>query len=227
MPANTWALVPLRDLAAGKERLAPALDAAARRSLVEAMARDVVAALLDAGFDPGRVLLVSQDPGVAALAGTLGIGLFRPDSTGSDPLNAALREAADHALLHAAASVLMMHADLPAASATALRELLRAHRERNVLPGATLVADRAGSGTNCLLVSPPACLALGFGADSRRRHREAAAAAGVDYREFTHAGLGLDVDLPEDLRALVQAAQTPDNACGAHTRAWLAAHAAL
>jgi 2-phospho-L-lactate guanylyltransferase len=227
MPAHCWALVPLRDLAHGKERLAGVLDAATRRALIEAMARDVVAALRAAGLAPGRVLLVSEDAEVAALAATLGVGLFRPAPARTDPLNAALAEAAAHAARAGARSVLMLHADLPLASAAALRALYAAHAAQSGARRATLVTDRAGEGSNCLLLGPPLVLRPAFGAGSRARHRSAAKAAGADYREFTDAGLAFDVDFAADLGALVRLGETSDNACGAHTRAWLARQRAV
>lgn len=226
IPHDAWALVPLRGLHRGKERLAGVLDDAARGALIEAMARDVLAALIAAGFAPARVLLVSGDAEANPLAQALGIGVFRPVPATSDPLNTALREAADFARAEGAASVLMLHADLPCVSAGALAALHAAHALRTVLPRVSLVADRAGTGTNCLLLTPPACMALCFGADSRAGHRAAAAAAGVDYTEFTHGHLAFDVDFAEDLHALVRLGETPDNACGSHTRAWLREHAA-
>ena len=225
IPPQCWALVPLRDLVSGKERLAPALGPSARGQLVEAMARDLIDALLDAGFAPERVVLVSNDDGVASLGRALGVGVLATTPVQVDPLNAALLEAARYVESRGAHSVLILHADLPAASPEALRALCARHEQRKTFPRATLVADRAGSGTNCLLLSPPVCLPLGFGVGSRQRHRDAAAGAGVDYSEFSHACLALDVDLPADLRALVQAAQSPDNAPGEHTRAWLATQA--
>jgi 2-phospho-L-lactate guanylyltransferase (CobY/MobA/RfbA family) len=42
-----------------------------------------------------------------------------------------------------------------------------------------------------------------FGPDSARRHREAAAAAGVPLRELALRSLAIDVDLGEDARAIL------------------------
>ena len=225
--ARTWALVPLRQLAGGKERLAAVLDPAARRALVEAMAEDVVEALLAVPLPPAQVLLVSEDPEVGALAERLGVGLFRPAPVADDPLNAALVAASRSALASGADSVLLIHADLPAASATALRGLLAAHLgDASAAARATLVSDGAGTGTNCLLLSPPLAMPLRFGSDSRALHCGAAAATGVDYRELTCPGLGFDVDLPADLDLLVRPAETQDNATGARTLVWIQEHAA-
>ena len=219
---NLWALVPLRQLSGGKERLAGVLDPDARRALVEAMAIDVVMALRDIPVRADRILLVSEDPEVAAFARRLGVGFFHPPLAEQDPLNAALLAASRHVEGAGAETVLMIHADLPAASAEALRELLAAHqRPADVHPRAILVADAAGTGTNCLLLSPPCAMTLRFGAGSRALHRSAAAAAGLDYREFIHPALAFDIDFPADLDRLVRPAETQDNAVGAHTRAWV------
>jgi 2-phospho-L-lactate guanylyltransferase (CobY/MobA/RfbA family) len=119
-------------------------------------------------------------------------------------------------------TVLMVHADLPALDATALRDLLAAHaRETAGAACVTLVSDAAATGTNCLLLSPPAAMALRFGPGSRALHCAAAAAAGADYAEFTHLSLGFDVDFPADLDRLVRPGETQDNALGACTRAWV------
>ena len=219
----TWALVPLRQLSGGKERLGVSLDAGQRRALVEAMATDVVTALLAVPILPARVLLVSEDAEVAAFAAGLGVGVFQPPAAEEDPLNAALRAAAEAAMGAGAATVLMIHADLPAVSAEALRALLAAHARQGDLtaPRATLVSDAAGTGTNCLLLSPPSAMALRFGPGSRALHRAAAAAAGADYAEFMHPAIGFDVDFPADLDRLVRPGETQDNAPGARTRAWV------
>ena len=225
--AGTWALVPVRQLSGGKERLTGVLDAAARRALVEAMASDVIAALLEVPFPPSQVLLVSEDEEVAALAGRLGVRVFRPPSVDEDPLNAALLAAARAAEGCGATAVLLIHADLPAVTGEALRALLSAHAHgKDGQPRATLVSDSAGTGTNCLFLSPPLAMGLRFGPGSRALHRAAAAAVDADYREFMHPALGFDIDVPEDLARLVRPGETQDNAVGARTRAWVLERAA-
>ena len=151
--SGTWALVPLRQLAGGKERLAGVLPAAARCALVEAMAEDLVRALLELPLPSTQIVLVSEDPEVAGFALRLGVALFRPSPAVCDPLNAALAEAASRAAGSGAEAVLMIHADLPRASGPALRRLLAAHAASPSIAHATLVSDREGTGTNCLLLS--------------------------------------------------------------------------
>lgn len=215
-----WVLVPLKNLDRAKERLAGALDPRARRQLVAAMARDVLAALLGVPLAASRIVLVSDDPDVAALARELGVDLFRPGPAVQDPLNAALAEATRHVLQRGATDLLVLHADLPCATAAELRALIAAHRERWHDDGSariTLVSDRMGTGTNCLLSTPPGVVAYRFGIDSRRQHRAAAATAGVACAEFDADGLRRDIDQPAELAALVELSQSPQNGCGEHT----------
>ena len=220
IPPELWVLVPLKNLGRAKERLSGALAALERRELVEAMARDVIEALQAVPVVSRRIVLVSDDADVAALAAEYGVTMFRPGPAAVDPLNAALAEAMRHARAQGAGHLLVMHADLPQARAAELRGLIAAHVAAlgaHGAPLATLVTDRAGEGSNCLLSTPPDALPYRFGAGSRARHREAARAAGVHFAEHREAGLGRDVDQPEDLADLVAACQSAENAAGAHT----------
>ena len=83
-----------------------------------------------------------------------------------------------------------------------------------------IVPDRHGTGTNGLLLTPPAAIAPAFGPGSRERHQAAAKAAGVDHAVVRLASLGLDVDTPDDLAALRRGSRL-----GARTAAELGAPA--
>jgi 2-phospho-L-lactate guanylyltransferase len=67
---------------------------------------------------------------------------------------------------------------------------------------ALIGADRHGSGTNALLLTPPDAIEPGFGPDSFERHRLRASEVGASWQVESPAGLALDVDTPEDLAAL-------------------------
>ena len=223
--ADWWAVVALKRIDQGKERLAEALDVPARCALIVAMAEDVLTALREVPFDPAQILLVSEDPQVALLAKRLGVGVFAPRAVSHDPLNAALRDAAGHVRQQGGRHLLIMHADLPLADAGELRALLDVHRAvlaDGAVAAVTMVTDRAGEGTNCLLATPPDAVDLRFGAASRVRHRVACAEAALRCTEHASEALGRDIDHPRDLAALVRFCQSPDNACGTRTRALLA-----
>ncbi len=195
--AATWAVVPVKDLERAKRRLAGALDPAARRGLSLAMLADVLDAL-DAtpGLDGAAV--VSRDTDVTALARRRGLRVIREMGAG---LNAAVVQAANVLSAEGCARLLVMPADLPLAGPEEIAQILAAPPEA---PGLALVPDRHGVGTNGFLCSPPDAVAPSFGADSFARHLEAARNAGIPATVLRLPGLGLDIDTPEDLRALME-----------------------
>ena len=88
-----------------------------------------------------------------------------------------------------------------------------------------IVADRHGTGTNALLLTPPHAIAPAFGPGSFERHAGLAAAAGAAFVVAEAPSLQLDVDTPGDLAAL-RAALARLPAAAPRTRALLAELAA-
>src|SRR5882762_3656830 len=72
MGAGIWAVVPVKDTALAKQRLAPAVPAQLRQALMLAMLEDVLAALAEASGLAGR-LLVTTDPTAQRLATRYGV----------------------------------------------------------------------------------------------------------------------------------------------------------
>ena len=62
------------------------------------------------------------------------------------------------------------------------------------------MTDRAGIGTNVLLVAPPGAIPYRFGDASRQAHADWARQRGAAYVEL-HGPLALDLDTPDDLLA--------------------------
>ncbi len=193
----TWAVVPVKDLERAKRRLTGALDPAARRGLSLAMLADVLDAL---AATPGLdgIAVVSRDADVAALARRRGLRVIPETGAG---LNAAVAQAANVLSAEGCARLLVMPADLPLAAPEEIARILAALTET---PGLALVPDRHGVGTNALACSPPHAIAPSFGAGSFARHLQAARNAGIPATVLRLPGLGLDIDTPEDLRALME-----------------------
>jgi len=206
------ALVPVRGLEGAKARLGEALDAEERRALVERLlARTVAAAAATEALV--AVVVVSADPEVLALASTLGARGVAQERGG---LNEGLAAGRAWASAAGADGVLVLPADLPAVTAAELGRIVELARAGAASPGAVggspgaagaspralvaLVTDRAGSGTNVLLVAPPDAIAFRFGEGSRAAHAAAARAAGAVYLELD-GPLTLDLDTPDDLLA--------------------------
>ena len=180
-------LVPVKALAEAKGRLAPSLGPLQRRLLAIAMFEDVVAAL-QAVPALAVPVVVSPDREVWRRADALGCRVVEEPPSGND-LNGALALAAA-SLPAEAASLLVVAADLPLASAAGLELVLEAARAPVVV-----VPSHDGGGTNVLAWRDPASFAPRFGPDSAARHLAVPGAVRVD-----EPGLALDVDTADDLR---------------------------
>lgn len=198
MTPQVWALVPLKDFAGAKTRLAAALGAEARRALSLAMARDVVTALAHAAT-VARVLVVSDMPALERLMDVPGVGHF--DTGRACGLNEDLAAAAAWAARHGATHVLVAHADLPRLTPTAIDRFVAGA----TAGGVRAAACKQGSGTNLLLAPLPLPLPLVFGTDSLARFRRVAAAADVAIDVVRDTALAADIDELDDFRALAAA----------------------
>lgn len=193
----TVAAVPVKDLINAKQRLIPILPPAGRRDLARAMLEDVLAALGGAGLD--GVFVVTRDAAVMELARRFPVTILE------EPENRGHTEAVALAQRHAAGMgadrFLTIPGDVPRVTAEEIRELLRA---AGAAPAAVFVPSRSGFGTNAALLAPPDVMPLKFGEPSFANHLTAARERGLEPRVLTLPGLGLDIDDPDDLAALVE-----------------------
>lgn len=199
-------LIPVNELGRAKGRLAEMLDPATRASLALATVGTVVEAVRAAGHEP---VLLTRDERVRAS--------FEDDATMLDEnpaargLNAQLESAiARLAAAGALDELLILHADLPLATAAAVREIIGA---APAPPSVTLVESPDG-GTNAMLVRPPGRFALAYGRGSFALHRAAAEKAGMRVAAIRAPGLALDLDTPADVERLMASPEGRNSAAG-------------
>lgn len=210
---RVWVIVPVKELAEAKSRLAPVLTTAQRRQLAFQMAEHTLSTLnallkkeLIAGF-----VTVSRDPVVHGLTKKYG-GVFLPEETPANPktsaLNAALSQAARWCTVnYAPTALLILHSDLPFVRWEDLANLLRQAQNQPEQPLAILSPDRRGRGTNSLLLRPPELLDFEFvfGENSFFKYQNL-----LQNDKQLHPviyplpNLGFDVDYPEDLADLTR-----------------------
>jgi 2-phospho-L-lactate guanylyltransferase len=128
----------------------------------------------------------------------------------SDSVDAASRECESRGVT----ALLRLPIDLPLVTAADIDEVIAAGD--GSAPCAVLVPSRDGTGTNALLRARPTLFPSHFGANSFAKHLAEARAAGARLEMLRNSRLELDVDDPEDLRALL--AQNPE---GTSTSGWL------
>jgi 2-phospho-L-lactate/phosphoenolpyruvate guanylyltransferase len=174
--------------------LAGSLGAGSRQALAQAMFSDVLGSIRRVpGLDAIAVVTSDHTAESAARAHRV---LVLPDTANAGQSAAALIGIA-HAVDEGYERVLLVPGDTPLVRPGDLVGLLAACQ------GIVIVADRHGTGTNALLLSPPDAIEPSFGEGSFARHLAAAEQAGVPYRVEEIRTLALDVDTAEDLTELV------------------------
>lgn len=185
MSEARWTVVmPVKRLAAAKSRLRGALPGVPHEELALALVADTLRAVRACPAVAG-VLVVTDDPRVAAAAGVVGARVTADPGGG---LNAAFRHGA--AVAGPRAEVAGLTADLPALRPADLAAALRATAGVR-----GFVADAPGAGTVLLAAPAGTPLAPRFGADSAAAH----AASGALPLAGEWPSLRRDVDTPADL----------------------------
>ena len=184
-------VMPMKACDRAKSRLHA--EPATRRALAEAFARDTLAAVL-ACPEVGEVVVVTRGDLVVDHVRDAGAQVIQePADRPLDTLGSAIRHgiawAADH---RPNAPLAVVPSDLPALTAEALGELLRAASDQPF----AFVRDANGDGTTILTSRTPDLMRAGYGPGSAERHR------GFGAHELVAAdALRQDVDTIDDLIA--------------------------
>lgn len=197
------ALLPAKSLDEAKGRLADLLNDDERRILALAMLEDIVRAL-QAVPRIDSISIVSPDSEVLAKAWELEAdAIEEPESVHG--INQALSYAARQIADGGANTLLVVLADVPAATPTEFDALISALRpERSIV-----ISPSSANGTSVLALRPPDAIPFVFGEDSFEAHEQAASDAGVDFNVVRFESLANDIDEPDDLRQLLsQPAET-------------------
>lgn len=191
----TAAIVPLRSLHDGKQRLSGVLSSAERGALVQQLFLRAHAAILGSGC-VDLLCVVSPDADLLAWVERAGaVPLLQSDAG----LNAGL-EYARHTLTERGnwSSLLVVLPDLPLIQAADIAAMARLSQPQSIV----IASDRHGSGTNALLMQPANAIPFRFGAHSLQRHLAAARSHGLAIKRYTAASVAFDLDTAEDLDLL-------------------------
>jgi 2-phospho-L-lactate/phosphoenolpyruvate guanylyltransferase len=213
--SGIWAVVPVKDTATAKQRLAPALPPPLRQELALAMLEDVLAALAAARGLAGRIL-VTTDPAAMTLAARYGAQCWVEGA--ADGHTGAVTAAGRRLARESRGGMLTLPGDIPLVTAGEIERLLAAHRQSVQIgaPAFTIAPSHDEQGSNAIILSPPDAVPLRFGDDSFLPHLAAAEARGIAPIVLHLSGIALDIDNPADLAHF--------SGLGSRTRAglWLA-----
>jgi 2-phospho-L-lactate guanylyltransferase len=185
-------IVPHRGLEQAKTRLATSLSPEERVFLASQLLQRVLKVAREVTDDvvvisPSRPLREIVEPSGARLAVQRGMGL-----------NEGLEQARFDAVADDIGTMIILHGDLPNLQAADVHALTGA-LPSDGSAGVAIAPDRAGTGTNALVLRPPGLIHFRFGPGSFARHLAEVDAAGVPLVAVNRAGLAFDLDTPEDL----------------------------
>lgn len=203
-------LIPVKESANAKQRLAPHFSAAARSELASAFWQDFFDVIAQArGFD--TVFVVSSHAPALQRAREFGWQTIVESEQLSESASVDFASARCEEIGFTA--VLRIPVDLPLIQAADVESIFA---EMPATPGAAMIPSADGDGTNALLRTPPTLFRSHFGQDSFRKHCAAANDIGCKLVKLRNPRIEVDVDTIEDLRRL-----NPAQMRGRRTLRWL------
>jgi 2-phospho-L-lactate guanylyltransferase len=188
-------LLPVKNLANAKQRLASLLDQSSRTHLAQTMLRDVLETL-SAWSNRPEVALVSSDAFAVELAQALHFRVIEDHENRGE--THAIERATQVCTTQGARWTLVLPGDIPLLEISELEEVFEAAPPT----GSVLVPAADGRGTNAAYRCPAQLFPLRFGNDSFKPHHAAACATGHPCVVLPLPGIGLDIDNPSDLKEL-------------------------
>jgi len=187
-------LIPVKSSGA-KSRLASVLSLAERRELESLLLTGVLKVLLRAGL-VAQTHVVTSDQEMLRLAVLHGA---RPlNEEGDLGVNSAVR--AGIRALGIPLRVMVLPSDLPLLRASEVKHLMWLSELVRVV----IAPSASFNGTNALVFSPKAGLALSYDRDSFWNHIRASGRKGLSVGISSEPGLTFDLDTPRDLRLLAR-----------------------
>lgn len=185
-------VVPMKALHLAKSRLSTRLESAERAALSLAMLKRVVNAATRSSAR--EVWVVGGDTTVRQTTSSLGATWYPEDGIS---LNESL-EQAFRVVSATGLAAMYLPADLPFVETGDIDEFIEFSGGGQRL---TLASARRDGGTNAILVPSDSPFRPSLGSGSFKRHQEHANALGLSVTICNNAGLGYDLDTPEDLAA--------------------------
>lgn len=194
-------LLPLKEFAAAKQRLAGILSAAERAQLFEAMVEDVLQVLTQHSLI-SRIAICSRDQAARWLASYYGVEFIDESELPAFDLNEAVNLAANKIFSSGENDLLVVHGDLPLLSSADITSFLSAHNNDEQM-AFTIAPDRRGTGTNLLAWRGLPQFTTHYGENSFQHHCAEARALNIEPVICNLSGACCDIDEPDDLSMLL------------------------
>lgn len=201
-----YLLIPVKDLARAKQRLAKLMTQSERTRLAWAMLENTFAAAAAAVRSADRIAVVTLYEPAIELAKQYSMEVIPETEQISE--SASVDFGSRQAATLGAEAVLRLPIDLPLITSHDIEMILAADQSKTLAkPSVVLVPSRDGSGTNAILRRPPTLFPSHFGAGSLAKHLREADQASATCQIMQLPNIALDIDEPEDLAELLAQGQ--------------------
>ena len=198
-----WAIIPINEFSRSFTRLSSVLDLEQRMELAKNLSSRLIQILLAVDEVEKIVLFTCEKnwPGEMQHSKLV----LRKDKD-KKPLKQKIDSVADWAYGSGAKKMMYLSIDLPIVEKKDITQIIDSHKH-----GLTLVQAKKDGGTNALIADLPRKINFQFGADSFRKHLEAAKLEKLKTNIQSTEGLSFDLDDHDDWEFLIKYYQPEKN----------------
>lgn len=193
-----WAIVPVKALQKGKNRLSEILSEEERATMNFTMVGNTLS-ILRSIPSIEQIMVVSADNTVLALARDYGAKTVQED--GQTNIQLSLTKAKMVTKMYNATGLLVLSADIPLLTKRDIELMLALAQKPPIL---VMAPDLHGKGTNAICVNPADAMEFSVGSDSFQKNYDEATRLGIRVATCKLTTLGLDLDNPDDMDLLRQ-----------------------
>ena len=198
-----WAIIPINEFSRSFTRLSSVLDLEQRMELAKNLSSRLIQILLTVDEVEKIVLFTCEKNWPGELQHSKLV--LRKDED-KKPLKQKIDSVADWAYELGAKKMMYLSIDLPIVEKKDITQIIDSHKH-----GLTLVQAKKDGGTNALIADLPRKINFQFGADSFRKHLEAAKLEKLKTNIQSAEGLSFDLDDHDDWEFLIKYYQPEKN----------------
>lgn len=198
-----WAIIPINEFSRSFTRLSSVLDLEQRMELAKNLSSRLIQILLTVDEVEKIVLFTCEKNWPGELQHSKLV--LRKDED-KKPLKQKIDSVADWAYGSGAKKMMYLSIDLPIVEKKDITQIIDSHKH-----GLTLVQAKKDGGTNALITDLPRKINFQFGADSFRKHLEAAKLEKLKTNIQSTEGLSFDLDDHDDWEFLIKYYQPEKN----------------
>tara|TARA_Y100000994_G_scaffold86830_1_gene71888 strand:+ start:25 stop:636 length:612 start_codon:yes stop_codon:yes gene_type:complete len=198
-----WAIIPINEFSRSFTRLSSVLDLEQRMELAKNLSSRLIQILLTVDEVEKIVLFTCEKNWPGELQHSKLV--LRKDED-KKPLKQKIDSVADWAYGSGAKKMMYLSIDLPIVEKKDITQIIDSHKH-----GLTLVQAKKDGGTNALIADLPRKINFQFGADSFRKHLEAAKLEKLKTNIQSTEGLSFDLDDHDDWEFLIKYYQPEKN----------------